>query len=110
MGNAKTLERSDTIWKCLVLDAKARKCYFDANDDVCLAKSILHVKHELDQLDDLLRSDSVLLSGSRWKVYPSITRIIEEYLAVFFCFLVKFTRKIVNFITYALYHFHFCCQ
>ncbi|XP_065006947.1 uncharacterized protein LOC135637969 [Musa acuminata AAA Group] len=68
VGNAKTLERSDTIWKCLVLDAKARKCYFDANDDVCLAKSILHVKHELDQLDDLLRSDSVLLSGSRWKV------------------------------------------
>ncbi|URE01433.1 UvrD/REP helicase N-terminal domain [Musa troglodytarum] len=68
VGNAKTLEGSGTIWKYLVLDAKARKCYFNANDDVCLAKSILHVKHELDQLDDLLRSDSVLLSSSRWKV------------------------------------------
>ncbi|KAJ8506154.1 hypothetical protein OPV22_007040 [Ensete ventricosum] len=68
VGNAKTLERSDTIWKYLVLDAKARKCYFNANDDATLSKSILHAKHKLDQLDDLLRSDSVLLSSSRWKV------------------------------------------
>ncbi|XP_072988634.1 uncharacterized protein [Typha latifolia] len=68
LGNASTLSRSGTIWEDLILDAQNRKCLFNASDDTGLVKTILHVKHELDQLDDLLNSDSMLLSNARWKV------------------------------------------
>lgn len=69
MGNANTLACSGTIWENIVNDAVARCCFFSVKDNANLAKVILHVKHELDQLDDLLRSDSVFLSTAIWKVY-----------------------------------------
>jgi hypothetical protein len=52
----------------LVLDAKSRQCFFDADQDKDLAKAIVDVKKELDQLDDLLNADSVLFKNARWKV------------------------------------------
>ncbi|KAG6515462.1 uncharacterized protein LOC121971003 [Zingiber officinale] len=68
VGNANTLACSGTIWENIVNDAVARCCFFSVKDNGNLAKVILHVKHELDQLDDLLRSDSVFLSTAIWKV------------------------------------------
>ncbi|WOL05870.1 hypothetical protein Cni_G14601 [Canna indica] len=68
VGNANTLSESGTIWAELVHDAETRGCCFNAIDDANLAKTILRVKHELDQLDDLLKPNSMLLSNARWKV------------------------------------------
>ncbi|KAJ4972465.1 hypothetical protein NE237_005639 [Protea cynaroides] len=67
-GNAKTLIDSGSIWSELVYDAKNRQCFFCADDVKDLAKAILHVKKELDQLDDLLNGDSILFKNARWKV------------------------------------------
>lgn len=70
MGNGRTLASSESIWKELVRDAKERDCFFDADDDKDLAKAILEVKKEYNQLDDLLNGDSVLFKSARWKVSP----------------------------------------
>ena len=43
----------------LILDAKLRKCFFNADDDKDLANAILEVHKELDLLDKLLDGDSV---------------------------------------------------
>ncbi|KAK9117954.1 hypothetical protein Scep_016047 [Stephania cephalantha] len=68
LGNGKTLVNSRSIWAELVQDAKDRECYYNADENVDLAKAILEVKKELDQLDDLLRGDSVLFNNAKWKV------------------------------------------
>ncbi|KAK7359560.1 hypothetical protein VNO77_01521 [Canavalia gladiata] len=68
LGNERTLTNEENVWKSLVLDAKRRQCFFDADEDMELAKSIWNVKKELDQLDDLLNADSFLFKKSRWKV------------------------------------------
>ncbi|PIA31055.1 hypothetical protein AQUCO_05300110v1 [Aquilegia coerulea] len=68
LGNGTTLARSDSVWTELVNNAKDRKCFFHADDDKDLAKAILQVKKELDQLDDLLNGDSILFRTARWKV------------------------------------------
>lgn len=68
LGNGRTLECSESIWEALVRDAKDRNCFFNADEDKDLAKSILEVKKELDQLDDLLNGDSLLFKSARWKV------------------------------------------
>ncbi|KAJ8629370.1 hypothetical protein MRB53_022693 [Persea americana] len=68
LGNAQTLFRSNTIWEELIRDVRKRGCFFNADEDKGLAKAILDVKHELNQLDDLLNPNSILLSTARWKV------------------------------------------
>ncbi|KAK2371482.1 P-loop containing nucleoside triphosphate hydrolase superfamily protein [Trifolium repens] len=68
LGNEKTLVSLDNVWKDLVVDAKKRQCFFDADEDKDLAKSILDAKKELNQLDDLLNADSVIFRNSMWKV------------------------------------------
>ncbi|XP_061342438.1 uncharacterized protein LOC133288644 [Gastrolobium bilobum] len=68
LGNERTLTNEENVWKALVLDAKKRQCFFNADEDKDLAKSIWNAKKELDQLDDLLNADSVLFRNSRWKV------------------------------------------
>ncbi|KAF8670228.1 hypothetical protein HU200_050759 [Digitaria exilis] len=67
LGNADTLYKSGTVWKDLVADAQRRKCIFNGTNDTSICKLILHVKHELDELDDLLTSDSAVFSNTRWK-------------------------------------------
>ncbi|KAL6651319.1 hypothetical protein ACP70R_010244 [Stipagrostis hirtigluma subsp. patula] len=71
LGNANTLHKSGTIWKDLVDDAERRKCIFNATNDTAMCKLIMHVKHELDELDDLLNADSAVFSNTRWKVILS---------------------------------------
>ncbi|MCD7457192.1 hypothetical protein HAX54_034455, partial [Datura stramonium] len=68
LGNEKTLLNSNSIWEALVLDAKERKCFFHAEDDADMRETILHVKKELNQLDDFLNEDSFLFKEQRWKV------------------------------------------
>ncbi|KAL6228189.1 hypothetical protein ACLB2K_002143 [Fragaria x ananassa] len=60
LGNERTLCSSDSVWKALVLDAKSRGCFFNADHDKDLAKAIVDVKKELDQFDDFLNADSIL--------------------------------------------------
>lgn len=67
LGNAATLLWSRSFWGELVRDAKDRQCFFDANDNNNLARSILHVKCELDQFNDLFKADSTFTT-STWKV------------------------------------------
>ncbi|KAL2343586.1 hypothetical protein Fmac_004871 [Flemingia macrophylla] len=68
LGNERALTKEENVWKYLVLDAKRRLCFFDADEDKDLAKSIWDTKKELDQLDDLLHVDSFLFKNCRWKV------------------------------------------
>ncbi|XP_060188336.1 uncharacterized protein LOC132617360 isoform X2 [Lycium barbarum] len=68
LGNEQTMLDSNTIWEALVLDAKDRLCFFHADDDTDMRKTLLDVKKELDQLDDFLNGDSILFKKQRWKV------------------------------------------
>lgn len=66
LGNERTLTRSESVWETLVLDAKNRKCFFDADEDKDLAKAILEFKSESDKL---LKVGSILIRNQRWKVW-----------------------------------------
>ena len=68
LGSERALVSSQSVWMDLVLDAKHRKCFFNADDDKDLANAILEVKKELDQFDDLLNGESILFRNSIWKV------------------------------------------
>ncbi|XP_038701351.1 uncharacterized protein LOC119998175 isoform X2 [Tripterygium wilfordii] len=68
LGNERILLSSESVWEALVRDAKNRRCFYNADDDKDLAKAILEVKKEFDQLDDLLNGDNTLFKNARWKV------------------------------------------
>jgi senataxin len=65
VGNGETLLKSGTVWKKLVLDAKERGCFYE---DKSLAGAITAALVEFEQLDILLRNDSILFREARWKV------------------------------------------
>jgi len=69
LGNERTLTTEENVWKLLVIDAKKRQCFFNADEDKELAKRIWDAKKELDQLDDLLNADNLLFKNSKWKVF-----------------------------------------
>ncbi|KAG9442402.1 hypothetical protein H6P81_018256 [Aristolochia fimbriata] len=68
LGHEPTLAESNSIWKDVVLDAKKRKCFFNAEEDESLANTIVNAQMELGQFDDLLRADSLLFRKAKWKV------------------------------------------
>ncbi|XP_027077644.2 uncharacterized protein [Coffea arabica] len=68
LGNSRTLTNSNSIWSELICDAQERGCFFTADEDSDISKTILDVKKELDQLEDLLNGDSLLFNRQRWKV------------------------------------------
>ncbi|XP_062002779.1 uncharacterized protein LOC133720466 [Rosa rugosa] len=68
LGNASTLIASDTVWKKLVLDAKKRNCFYNADEDSKLTQAITAALLELDQLHTLLNIDSMLFKNAIWKV------------------------------------------
>ena len=78
MGNERTLAKSESVWEDLVCDAKRRKRFFNADEDKDMAKAILEIKTEFDQLDRLLDGSSILFKNARWKVNSS------KYLDLFF--------------------------
>ena len=88
LGNDKTLSNSESSWAHLVCDAKDRGCFFNADDDENLAKAIVDVKKEFNQLDDLLKGDSILFRNARWKVqyepnFSSVFIICSTYCITF---------------------------
>ncbi|XP_061342415.1 uncharacterized protein LOC133288626 [Gastrolobium bilobum] len=94
LGNERTLTNQENVWKALVLDARKRQCFFNADEDKDLAKSIWSAKKELDQLDDFLNADSVLFRNSRWKVLFS-----DSFLKSFKKLRTERTKKsVVNFL------------
>jgi senataxin len=68
LGNASTLINSDSIWKKLVLDAKKRNCFYNADEDSNLAQAIATALLELGQLHSLFNMDSLLFKNTIWKV------------------------------------------
>ncbi|XP_057781571.1 uncharacterized protein LOC130999895 [Salvia miltiorrhiza] len=68
LGNERTLNRSDSVWTAIVSDAKNRRCFFNADEDSDIGKTIVDVKKELDQFDDLLSGESTLFENLRWQV------------------------------------------
>lgn len=76
MGNETILCDDEPVWKAVVLDAKNRQCFFNADEDKDLAKAIFEVKKQYDQLDDLLNADSILFSCARWKVNKPLVYIL----------------------------------
>lgn len=83
LGNERALASNENVWKAIVLDAKNRKCFFDADQDKELGKAILDVKKASNQLDDLLDTNSVLFKSQLWKVYGSLTYFILVLLLTF---------------------------
>jgi hypothetical protein len=55
-----TLLKSGSVWKKLVLDAKERGCFYEANEDKSLDQAITATLVELEKLDILLNNDSLL--------------------------------------------------
>ncbi|KAG0457372.1 hypothetical protein HPP92_022529 [Vanilla planifolia] len=54
LGNGSTLSDSKSIWMELVLDAKARGFFFDANEDMSLSQAIIASYIEQGSIDALL--------------------------------------------------------
>ncbi|XAR73625.1 DNA helicase [Bertholletia excelsa] len=69
VGNGSTLRNSGTIWKKLVGDAKAQRCFHNAEEDKNLSLAITAALVDVDLLDIQLYKDSLLFRGARWKVY-----------------------------------------
>lgn len=69
LGNGTTLLKSDSVWKKLVLDARERQCFYNAEEDQKLALAITAALVELGKLDILLNNDSLLFREARWKVH-----------------------------------------
>ncbi|KAG8071881.1 hypothetical protein GUJ93_ZPchr0006g42394 [Zizania palustris] len=65
LGNASTLASSKTIWQKIVADAMDRGCLFDATKDKDLSTAIINAVVELDEVDELLKMDSLRISSSR---------------------------------------------
>lgn len=68
MGNGATLINSGSVWKKLVVDAKARSCFYDAIDEKNLAQAVAGALVDLNQLETVLVTDSLLFRNMRWKV------------------------------------------
>jgi superfamily I DNA and/or RNA helicase len=52
LGNASTLASSDSIWRKLIIDAKRRDCYHNADEDMKLARVIDDVLLEIELLEE----------------------------------------------------------
>ena len=61
-------EQLNGSWESLILEAKACKCFFHAEQHKDLAKVIVEVKKDLHQLDELLNGDTTLFQSTTWKV------------------------------------------
>ncbi|GJY16701.1 UvrD-like helicase, ATP-binding domain, P-loop containing nucleoside triphosphate hydrolase [Tanacetum coccineum] len=79
--------------KELVCDARNHHCLFDADADAdeCLKTTIIAVKKELDQLDDLVNGNSVLFKHAKWKVLFS-----DDFRRPFRKLIVQALRGVMN--------------
>ncbi|XP_062110913.1 uncharacterized protein LOC133822556 isoform X2 [Humulus lupulus] len=68
VGNGETLCNSGCVWKKLVMDAKERRCFHNANEDKNLAVAITAALVQLKQIQLLPNLDSLLFREAKWKV------------------------------------------
>ncbi|GLJ34015.1 hypothetical protein SUGI_0684140 [Cryptomeria japonica] len=68
VGNGSMLVKSKSVWENIAKDAIARKCFLDPSVDSGIVKVIRNAKAEMNQLQDLLKKDSVLFNNTIWKV------------------------------------------
>ncbi|KAH9289075.1 hypothetical protein KI387_033192 [Taxus chinensis] len=68
VGNGPMLVNSNSIWAKITKDAIVRNCFLDPNVDSGMVKVIRKTKAEMEQLQDLLKKDSVLFNHTVWKV------------------------------------------
>ncbi|XP_062022614.1 uncharacterized protein LOC133738941 [Rosa rugosa] len=69
LGNGLTLSKSNSIWKNLIIDAKNRNCFYNADEDNNLSQAIGSALVDLDNVQVLFNSDSPLFRNAKWKVY-----------------------------------------
>jgi hypothetical protein len=69
LGNEATLTKKFSIWKELVIDAKKRRCFYNADEDKGLAQAITVALVEHNQIHTLLNMDSFLFRKTMWKVF-----------------------------------------
>lgn len=68
LGNASTLVSSGSVWNKLVVDAKSRGCFYNANEDKNFAQALVTASINLAHTDKLLCTDSLLFREAKWKV------------------------------------------
>ncbi|CAL5330745.1 unnamed protein product [Camellia sinensis] len=80
LGNGATLINSGSVWKKLVVYAKARGCFYDVNDDKNLAQAVGGALVELNQLDILLKPEHPSsLAGLNWLCFHMYRRLMHLY-------------------------------
>ncbi|XP_020234153.1 helicase sen1 [Cajanus cajan] len=73
LGNAATLINSNSVWRKLVLDAKKRHCFHDADDDKNLARAIKDAVFELELLESESRFKKLNL-GEKSEIVTNLSR------------------------------------
>ncbi|KAF4404609.1 hypothetical protein G4B88_005995 [Cannabis sativa] len=68
VGSGTTLVKSGSVWKKLVIDAKERNCFHNAEEDKNLTNAIIATLLELNQHDVIANADSLLFRNAKWKV------------------------------------------
>ncbi|KAI3920530.1 hypothetical protein MKX01_000869 [Papaver californicum] len=68
LGNDKKLSKGGSFWEDLIRDAKQRQCFFNVDEDEELVKEMIKSNKEHDQLDNLLKKESMLVKSALWKV------------------------------------------
>ncbi|GJS35388.1 DNA helicase, UvrD/REP type, P-loop containing nucleoside triphosphate hydrolase [Tanacetum coccineum] len=68
LGDERVHLKKGSVWESMLLDAKARKCFYQADEHKELAKVIIEVKKDLHQLDELLSGETTLFRSTTWKV------------------------------------------
>ncbi|RZC70165.1 hypothetical protein C5167_033304 [Papaver somniferum] len=77
VGDGQALINSYSVWRKLLLNAKARGSYYNATEDYRLSKAIVNALAELNQLDDLINMNSLLLRGAWWKTFEC-TKLADQ--------------------------------
>uniref|UniRef100_K4C438 Uncharacterized protein n=1 Tax=Solanum lycopersicum TaxID=4081 RepID=K4C438_SOLLC len=68
LGNAATLVKSGSNWKQLVIDSKARGCFFDVKKEYSLTQAIVSATIDFGQIETFLSMDSPLFKTAKWKI------------------------------------------
>lgn len=68
VGNGVTLGNSDSVWERMVIDAKTRGFFYNADEDERLAQAIIAALVEVGKTDQFPNANLVLFKSARWKV------------------------------------------
>jgi len=68
VGNGVTLGNSDSVWERMVIDAKTRGYFYNADEDESLAQAIIAALVEVGKTDQFPNAHLVLFKSATWKV------------------------------------------